>query len=156
MQAKKATKATTKTSAKPAAKPQVTAKAEPVKKETKVTPAKAEPVKAEIKAAPAKAEVKAAPAKAEPMKAEVKAQPVKKAPIKKPAAKKTELKIQTFLQFGENEYQEKDILAKVKTVWTKDLKKKVGDMKDVRLYIKPEDYKVYFVINGDITGSVDL
>ena len=28
------------------------------------------------------------------------------------------------------------------------------DLKDIKIYIKPEENKAYYVINGDITGSV--
>jgi hypothetical protein len=29
-------------------------------------------------------------------------------------------------------------------------------LKDIRVYIKPEDHKAYYVANGDFQGSVDL
>ena len=32
--------------------------------------------------------------------------------------------------------------------------KKEKDLKDIKIYIKPEENKAYYVINGDITGSV--
>lgn len=140
------------------------AKAEPVK-ETVKAEAKAEPAKAietkkdttkkiETKAAvlvdaPAEKEEKAA--KAAPKKAAA-----KKPAAKKPAAKKAELKTEMFLQFSGKEYSEKDILQKVKDIWTKDLKNKAGDMKDVKIYLKPEENAAYYVVNGDTTGKVEL
>ena len=36
------------------------------------------------------------------------------------------------------------------TNWVKRRK----DLKDIKIYIKPEENKAYYVINGDITGSV--
>lgn len=96
---------------------------------------------------------------AEPVKEEKKPA-AKKAAAKKPAAKKsaakTELKTELFLQFAGKEYTEKEILQKVKEVWTKVLKNKVGDMKDVKIYLKPEESAAYYVINGDTTGKVEL
>ena len=80
----------------------------------------------------------------------------KKAPAKKAPAKKAELKTEMYLQFYGKEYSDKEILQKVKEIWTKVLKKKVGDMKDVKIYLKPEESKAYYVINGDTTGEVDL
>lgn len=83
---------------------------------------------------------------------------VKKA-AKKTAAKttkKAELKTEFFLQFSGKEYTEKEILKKVKDVWTKNLKNKVGDMKDVKIYLKPEESAAYYVVNGDTTGKIDL
>lgn len=79
--------------------------------------------------------------------------------VKKAAAKttkKAELKTEFFLQFSSKEYTEKEILKKVKDVWTKDLKNKVGDMKDVKIYLKPEESAAYYVVNGDTTGKIDL
>ncbi len=43
-----------------------------------------------------------------------------------------------FLQFAGKEYTEKEILQKVKEIWTKNLKRKVGEMKDVKIYLKPK------------------
>ena len=80
----------------------------------------------------------------------------KKPAAKKPAAKKAELKTEMFLQFAGKEYTEKEILQKVKDIWTKVLKNKVGDMKDVKIYLKPEESAAYYVVNGDTTGKVDL
>ena len=101
--------------------------------------------------APAESEEKAAAKKA----------PARKTAAKKPAAKKTaakkaELKTEMYLQFYGKEYSEKEILQKVKEIWTKVLKNKVGDMKDVKIYLKPEESNAYYVINGDTTGEVDL
>lgn len=99
-------------------------------------------------------------------KAAEKTASAKKAPAKKPAAKKTtakkapakkaELKTEMYLQFYGKEYSDKEILQKVKEIWTKVLKNKVGDMKDVKIYLKPEESKAYYVVNGDTTGEVDL
>ena len=80
----------------------------------------------------------------------------KKTAAKKAPAKKAELKTEMFLQFYGKEYSDKEIVQKVKEIWTKVLKKKVGDMKEVRIYLKPEESKAYYVINGDTTGEVEL
>mgnify|MGYP006078990675 FL=1 len=89
-------------------------------------------------------------------KAPAKKTAAKKAPAKKAPAKKAELKTEMYLQFYGKEYSDKEILQKVKEIWTKVLKKKVGDMKDVKIYLKPEESKAYYVINGDTTGEVNL
>ena len=106
-------------------------------------------------AAEKKETVKAAEVKAA-APAEDKKTAAKKAPAKKAPAKKAELKTEMYLQFYGKEYSDKEILQKVKEIWTKVLKKKVGDMKDVKIYLKPEESKAYYVINGDTTGEVDL
>ena len=47
------------------------------------------------------------------------------------------------------------MIAAVKKEWTK-AKHKISDIKSMELYVKPEDYAVYYVINGDTTGKVWL
>ena len=89
-------------------------------------------------------------------KAPAKKAAAKKTPAKKAPAKKAELKTEMYLQFYGKEYSDKEILQKVKEIWTKVLKNKVGDMKDVKIYLKPEESKAYYVVNGDTTGEVDL
>lgn len=78
-----------------------------------------------------------------------------KAAVKRSSSKR-EIKTELFLQFSGKEYTQKDILQKVKVVWTKGLRNKVGDMKEVKIYLKPEEAAAYYVINGDTTGKVDL
>lgn len=155
-------KATTK-AAKTAEKKE-TVKAEPVKTAEKTV--KAEPAKAieTKKDTTKKLETKAAvlvniPEKKAEEKA-VKKAPVKKTTAKKPAVKKTvkkaEVKTEMFLQFAGKEFTEKELFQKVKDVWTKELKNKVGDMKDVKIYLKPEESAAYYVVNGDTTGRIQL
>ncbi|HJC39731.1 MAG TPA: DNA-binding protein [Candidatus Mediterraneibacter faecigallinarum] len=94
--------------------------------------------------------------KAAEKKAPAKKTAAKKTAAKKAPAKKAELKTEMYLQFYGKEYSDKEILQKVKEIWTKVLKNKVGDMKDVKIYLKPEESKAYYVINGDTTGEVNL
>ena len=122
-------------------------------KATKAAEVKAEAAEttkavAASKAAEAKTEAKA--------ETEVKAATPKKAPAKKTAAK-AELKVETVLQFAGKEVTEKDLLKQVKEVWTKELKNKVGDMKSVKIYVKPEETAAYYVVNdGEATGKIEL
>lgn len=81
--------------------------------------------------------------------------------VKKTAAKtrktttKKEIKTDVVLQYGEKEVNTKDMVAAIKKEWTK-AKHKVSDIKSMELYIKPEEYAVYYVINGDTTGKIWL
>lgn len=84
-----------------------------------------------------------------------KVEATKEKTAKKPAAKKTAKKQEVYIQFGGREVLEAEVLDKVKKAWT-ELGNKVGDMLDVKVYIKPEEFKAYYVINGDVTGSVEL
>lgn len=158
-------------------------KTEPIKAEEAVTPAeekapvevKAEPVKtsaavskvevkaekeakAETKAeaeeakTETKAEVEEVKADAKEAKAEEKKLEVKKPSVKKATAKK-EIKVKAFVEYYGKQVEEKEMIARVKKAWTK-TGKKVGDIKTIELYIKPEEAAVYYVINGTETGAV--
>ena len=127
-------------------------KAEPEKKEAAKDTTKKLETKAAVLVDTPETEEKAAVKKS--VKAPAKAE--KKAPVKKAASKKAELKTEMFLQFAGKEYTDKEIFDKIKYVWSKVLKNKVGDMKDVKIYLKPEESAAYYVINGDTTGKVDL
>lgn len=136
------------------------------KASAKVEEAKAqiETTKDSTKALETKAGVlKEEPIKAEPAKTEAalaaKAAPKKAAASKKESAepaKKAEIKTSICLQFEGKEVTEKEVLKKIKEVWTKMYKNKIGDIKTVDIYLKPEEAKAYFVVNSETTGEVDL
>jgi len=104
------------------------------------TKTKAEPKKTELK----KTDVKNAEAN--------KAEPKKSIPKKKNAAKK-EVKINAIVEYRGKQVEEKAIVAAVKKAWTK-AGNRVGDIKAMEVYIKPEEDSVYYVINGSETGRV--
>ncbi len=110
-------------------------------------------VKAEAKPA-VKEEVKAEakPEKAEVKKAETKA-PAKKAAAKKAPAKKAAVKESVSVQFSGKSYTTEELVKIAKDVWKYDLKKKASDFQSVELYVKPEESQVYYVINGEVSGS---
>ena len=126
---------------------------ETVKTETAAPAVKAE-VKETVKEAP-KAEVKAEAVKAE-KKAEVKAAPKKRGP--KPKTEKTEKKeaVQNvYVQFAGKEILTADLVAQVTEKWVA-LGHRASSIKELNLYVKPEDSAAYYVINGKESGSIDL
>ena len=71
--------------------------------------------------------------------------------------KKTATKKQTvYVQFAGKEVTTTDVIAMVKKVWTEEMGNKVKDMIDVKVYIKPEESAAYYVINDEVTGSIQL
>ena len=109
----------------------------------KTTAKKAEEVKVEVKAeAPAKKETaKKAPAKKET---------AKKAPAKKATTKKTAVKATVYVQYAGIEKSVEEIVEAAKAAAT-------VAVKDVTVYVKPEDNAAYYVINGgEETGKVEL
>ena len=142
------------------AKTETAAKTEAVKTEVKkaVAPAKEAVKKA---AAPAKEAVKkaAAPAKEAAKKA---AAPVKEAvkkattTAKKTAVKASKATTEIKLQFADKEYTQEDLVKIANDVWVYDYDKKASELKKVQLFVKPEESKVYYVFNDDITGAFDI
>ncbi len=135
---KNVTKAPTKTEVKAPVKAEVKTE---IKTETTVP--KAEEVKAEVKAE-VKEEAKKTPAKKEPAK---KATPAK--------AAKAEIKTALYVQFAGNEVTEADIIDKVKAAYVAEGHKESA-IKEINLYVKPEEYAVYYVINDKAIGKVNL
>ena len=83
----------------------------------------------------------------------------KPATEKKPAARRTvkkEVNAEVYVQFLGKEVYAKDVLENVKKIWTEEMGKKEKDLRDVKIYIKPEENAAYYVINGDVTGAVGL
>lgn len=119
---------------------------------------KAEPVKssAENKASVEKKvpadNKKAEPKKVAEAKVSVKKKAAKPAVVKKSSVKK-EISVKTVVEYYGKQVDEKDIIADVKKAWTKS-GKKVGDIKNIELYIKPEEAAVYYVINKTETGAI--
>ncbi len=74
------------------------------------------------------------------------------AKTKKAAAVKENISI----QFAGKDYTTEQLVKIAKDVWEFDLKKDPADFKEVQLYVKPEEAKVYYVINGTETGSFDI
>jgi hypothetical protein len=76
---------------------------------------------------------------------------VEKAPAKRTTAKKAEI----ILQFCGNDVNMADIEKKVKAQYVSE-GNKVSSIRSFSIYVKPEEHSAYYVINGDITGRVDL
>ena len=121
----------------------------------------AAPKKAAEKKVAAPAKKAAAPKKAAEKKVAAPAKKVaapKKAAEKKVAApaKKVAVGTEVVLQFAEKEYTQDALVKIAKDVWTYDYDKKASELKKVQLFVKPEESKVYYVFNDDITGSFDI
>ena len=104
----------------------------------KTTPAKTEETKTETVAK--KTTVKRGSAKKEAA--------AKKATATKPTAKAV-VKETVFLQFAGKEYDMEVIKTNVKTAWAAETGKKESDIKDVQIYVKPEESAAYYVVNGE-------
>ena len=82
-----------------------------------------------------------------------------KAVEKKPATRRTAKKesaAEIYIQYLGKELSTKNVLENIKNLWTGEMGRKEKDLKDVKVYIKPEENKAYFVINGNETGYIWL
>ena len=91
------------------------------------------------------------------------------AAVKKTAAKTTTKKTTTTrtkkaaavketisIQFAGKDYTTEQLVKIAKDVWEFDLKKDPADFKEVQLFVKPEEAKAYYVINGTESGSFEI
>lgn len=80
----------------------------------------------------------------------------KKVETKKAVEKPVKVQTNVYVEYLGVQIEEAAVIEQVKNIWVKELKKKLQDIKSLSLYIKPEDNAAYYVINGDVTGSVIL
>ena len=152
-------------SKKPANKKVVEEKKDVVKTEVKPVETKQEAVKeaapAVTTAAPAAKTTKTAAKKT--TKETAKKTTAKKSTAKKTGAKRgpkpaSERTIEMTVQFGEKEVTYTDMVNRIKEMWKAQGKREVS-MKSLELYVKPEESKVYYVINSQdkkpVTGDID-
>ena len=119
--------------------------------------------KAELKTSTAKpATEKEAPAKKvttakAAVKATVKKTATKKTTVRKTTSRKAaSINTEVYVQWLGKEVSEKDIVDSIKKIWTEEMGKKETELKDLKIYIKPEDNGAHYVINNDITGFIGL
>ena len=113
------------------------------------------------------AEVKKEPAAKKPA---TKKTTARKTTTRKSAAKKTttrktatrkaaDTKTEVFIQYGGEESSISNVMEKVNAAWGAE-GKKISAIKRVKLYVKPEDNKAYYVINEGLKnasiGAVEL
>lgn len=142
---------TTKATETPVVKPAETKTATVKPAETKAVEVK--PVETKTAEAPKAVEKPAAkePVKAEPVKKEVS----KKKAARKPAAKKEESTTEVFVEFYGKQSAIEDVKKKIIDAFVAE-GHRVSTIKSLKVYLKPEDYSAYYVINEKFAGRVDL
>ena len=63
-------------------------------------------------------------------------------------------KANVYLQYLGKEFSTKEILVKAKNTWMKESGKGPEDIKSINIYVKPEEFAAYYVINDDATGKL--
>lgn len=72
---------------------------------------------------------------------------------KKATNKAVEVTPTYILQYSGKEVASNDILANVKTAWVEKFQGKLEEIKTIEIYVKPEEHKAYFVVNGLSNGD---
>ncbi|MBP7347689.1 MAG: hypothetical protein KA965_03320 [Butyrivibrio sp.] len=73
--------------------------------------------------------------------------------VKKTVKKAETIQTNVEIQYGEKIISYDEIVQDAKNVWVYDLQKDLKDIKTMDLYVKPEEDRVYYVINDDDAGS---
>lgn len=142
-------------------KPEAEVKAETMKEETKKEEVKETVTKEQAPAAKKTEEVKPA-AKRGRKPGSTNKKPTRKttATTRKTTKKENvDEKTEVFVQYAGQEFSERSIMEKVEAAWEAE-GKKTSAIKKVKLYVKPEDGKAYYVINEGLkngsTGAIDM
>lgn len=69
---------------------------------------------------------------------------------------KKAVKSKVSVQWLGKSFDQEQLLKLAKASWTKEYKKKAGDLVKAELYVKVEENKLYYVMNGTDGGSVVL
>lgn len=72
------------------------------------------------------------------------------------AAKKSS-KANIVLQYGDRSISYDELVQNMKNKWIYDYKREISDLKEMELYVKPEEDRIYYVINeSEENGSFGL
>ena len=73
------------------------------------------------------------------------------------AGRKKESTAKLILEYGDKSISYDEIIQNMENKWTYDYGKKVSDIKGMELYVKPEEDRIYYVINdGEENGSFGI
>ena len=98
------------------------------------------------------------PAKAAAKTTKTAAKAVKEAKAKKPAVRKTTKAAKNpfdkelFVQYANKQVDEETLVARI----VEDAKEQNVEIKELKMYLKPEDNACYYVANGNVAGRVNL
>lgn len=74
----------------------------------------------------------------------------------KPVSKTVSNKAELYIQFAGKDIAANDLIKKVQEIWTSELGNRMSTLKNLKLYMKPEEHAAYYVINDDISGRIDM
>lgn len=65
------------------------------------------------------------------------------------------MKTAFYVESYGRQVEEKTLIAKIKELWVAD-GNKIKDIKELNLYVKPEEDACYYTINEDVSGRIKL
>ena len=65
------------------------------------------------------------------------------------------MKTAFYVESYGRQVEEKTLIAKIKEIWVAE-GNKIKDIKELKLYLKPDEFAAYYVINDDISGKINL
>lgn len=74
----------------------------------------------------------------------------------KTAGRKPAVKATVEIQFAGSKRTTEELVKSAKDIWEYDLHRNPADFKTVELYVKPEENKVYYVINDEERGDFNF
>ena len=135
----------------------IKSKAEDIKAENKTAESKVAADKATEGTAAQEKPAEKTTARKASEKTEAAKTPAKKETAKsKAAAVKAETACTLSIQYGGRELSGEGLIRTAREIWENDLQRKAEDLSSMELYLKPEENKVYYVMNKDVTGSFDI
>ena len=67
-----------------------------------------------------------------------------------------ELKAHIYLQYMGKEFSTADVMKQIRQIWTKELRRSPEELRSVNVYLKPEEFAAYYVINDEVNGKIDV
>ncbi len=65
------------------------------------------------------------------------------------------MKTSVYIEFYGEQISQDELENEVKKIWTES-GKKASDIRSIALYVKPEEDRCYYVVNGDEMGSFHI
>lgn len=70
--------------------------------------------------------------------------------------KKAVVNTEVFVQFMGKEVITSELIENIKNAWAAENEKTVEEITDLKVYVKPEENKAYYVVNGEMTSTYEL
>lgn len=70
--------------------------------------------------------------------------------------KKVVVNTEVFVQFMGKEVYTTELVENIKLAWAAENERTVEEITDLKIYVKPEENKAYYVVNGEMGSTYEL